>query len=162
MMVEHSLSSFSFLLHSHKSNKFFDGNHVLIDQEISSTPPVHAFPSYLTSHDSCFPFHPQLWLRDNGSMPTCQWFITCLHHFFPSNVSGHSMHSGGATALAVAGVPFSLIQANGRWSSDAWQLYVRKHPVIVHMLMVTDQFLHICAASPSSHPLPDTAVSAVF
>ena len=141
---------FSFLLHSHKSDKFFNGDWVLVDQQISGVAPVNAFSTYLTSHDSHFPFHPQLWLHANGSVPTCCWFATCLCEFFPSNVSGHSMHSGRVTALAIAGIPSSSIQAIGWWSSDAWQLYVHKHPVIVHALMVADQLSHSHAASPST------------
>jgi len=38
------------------------------------------------------------------------------------------MRSGGATSLAAAGVPPAQIQAIGRWTSTAWQRYIRKHP----------------------------------
>ena len=148
--VQRSPGSFSFLLHSHKSDKFFNGDQVLVDQQISGVAPVNAFSTYLTSCDSHFPFHPQLWLCANGSVPTHCWFTTHLHQFFPSDVSGHFMHSGGATALAIAGIPSSSIQAIGQWSSDAWQLYICKYPMIVHMLMVTNQLSHIHAASPSA------------
>lgn len=140
--VQIAPTSFSFLLHSHKSDKFFDGDRVLIDRQVSGAAPLDAFLAYLSSRDSHFPFHPQLWLRANGRVPTRRWFIARLHRFFPTDVSGHSMRSGGATALAVAGVPSASIQAIGRWSSDAWQLYIRKHPVIVHALMVADQLCH--------------------
>ncbi|PIL25318.1 hypothetical protein GSI_13207 [Ganoderma sinense ZZ0214-1] len=137
--VELSPSSFSFLLHSHKSDRFFDGDRVLVDRDLSGASSLQAFNTYLSSRDAKFPFHPQLWLRDNGSVPTRRWFISRLRHFFPADISGHSMRSGGATALAVAGVPSSSIQAIGRWSSNAWQLYIRKHPVIVHAQVVAEQ-----------------------
>ncbi|PIL32091.1 hypothetical protein GSI_06796 [Ganoderma sinense ZZ0214-1] len=140
--VQTTPSTFSFLLHSHKSDKFFDGDRVLIDRKLSSSPPLDAFASYLASRDSRFPFHPQLWLRANGTSPTRRWFITRLKSFFPDDVSGHSMRSGGATALAIAGVPSPSIQAIGRWSSDAWQVYIRKHPVLVHASMLAEQLTH--------------------
>ncbi|PIL36253.1 hypothetical protein GSI_01915 [Ganoderma sinense ZZ0214-1] len=140
--VQTTSSTFSFLLHSHKSDKFFDGDRVLVDQQLSGAAPLDAFTTYLTSRDAKFPFHPQLWLRANGTSPTRRWFITRLKSFFPNDVSGHSMRSGGATALAVTGVPPSSIQAIGRWSSDAWQLYIRKHPVLVHATMLAEQLTH--------------------
>nr|VWP00839.1 Cysteine protease [Ganoderma boninense] len=140
--VEASPTTFSFLLHSHKSDKFFDGDRVLIDRQLAGQAPLDAFTAYLSSRDTNFPFHPQLWLKANGTSPTRRWFITRLKTFFPADVSGHSMRSGGATALAVAGVPASSIQAIGRWSSDAWQLYIRKHPVLVHASMLAEQLTH--------------------
>ena len=132
-------SSYSFLLHSHKSDKTFDGDRVLIDADVSGQQPLDAFATYLTTCDHRFPFHSELWLRADATIPTCAWFMRRLRAFFPADISGHSMRSGGATALAVAGVPASQIQAIGRWSSDSWQVYVRKHPVIIHALMISKQ-----------------------
>jgi len=43
----------------------------------------------------------------------------------PKNYSPHSLRSGGATAAHLAGIPDTLIQAQGRWSSDAYKIYVR-------------------------------------
>lgn len=45
------------------------------------------------------------------------------------------MRSGGATSLAECGVPPNLIQAMGRWASDAFQVYIRKNPVLMQALM---------------------------
>ncbi|PIL35152.1 hypothetical protein GSI_02941 [Ganoderma sinense ZZ0214-1] len=137
--VELAPNEYSFTLHSHKSDRAFDGDRLLIDSDLSGAQPHTAFTTYLASRDSRFPFHSELWLRANGTIPTRAWFIRRLRVFFPSDVSGHSMRSGGATALAIAGVPTTQIQAIGRWSSDAWQAYIRKHPVVVHALMVANQ-----------------------
>jgi len=43
----------------------------------------------------------------------------------PSNFSSHSFRIGAATVAAPNGVPDHLIQALGRWSSSAYQLYIR-------------------------------------
>jgi hypothetical protein len=51
-----------------------------------------------------------------------------LRRFFSSAISGHSMRTGGATALAATGVALALIQAAGRWSSDEFQKDIRKYP----------------------------------
>jgi len=43
----------------------------------------------------------------------------------PSNFSSHSFRIGAATVAARNGVLDHLIQALGRWSSSAYQLYIR-------------------------------------
>ena len=43
----------------------------------------------------------------------------------PGNFSSHSFRIGAATVAARNGVPDHLIQSMGRWSSNAYQLYVR-------------------------------------
>ncbi|KAF9234467.1 hypothetical protein BU15DRAFT_65712 [Melanogaster broomeanus] len=46
-----------------------------------------------------------------------------------------SMRAGGATALTLNSVALYLIQAAGRWSSNEWQKYVRKHPYLRQALV---------------------------
>ena len=43
----------------------------------------------------------------------------------PDNFSSHSFCIGAATVAACNGVPDHLIQVMGRWSSNAYQLYIR-------------------------------------
>lgn len=43
----------------------------------------------------------------------------------PGNFSSHSFRIGAATVAARNGVPDHLIQAMGRWTSNAYQLYIR-------------------------------------
>ena len=42
------------------------------------------------------------------------------------NYAGHSFRIGAATAAAAAGVPAHTIKIMGRWSSDAYTLYIRQ------------------------------------
>ncbi len=94
--------------------------------------PVHFFKIYPNSRDSRFPHLPQLWLHSNSTVPTRSWFMNRLRAIFPSNeVAGHSLCSGGATALALAGTPLNKIQSIGRWSSDVFLIYVRKNPLLI-------------------------------
>ena len=59
-----------------------------------------------------------------------------LHRFFDNDIGGHSMRAGGATSLAEHGTPPSIIQAVGRWTSDAFLMYIRKNPVLVQCCML--------------------------
>ena len=43
----------------------------------------------------------------------------------PLDFGTHSLHIGGCTALFAAGADMTVIRTMGRWSSDAYQLYVR-------------------------------------
>jgi integrase len=42
----------------------------------------------------------------------------------PEKFTGHSFRRGGATSLALAGVPDNVIAAIGRWKSTSFQLYI--------------------------------------
>jgi hypothetical protein len=71
----------------------------------------------------------------DGAVPTRQFFISRIRRFFDRNVAGQSMRAGGATSLAENGVPPSLIQLIGRWSSDAFFIYIRKSPILIQALL---------------------------
>ncbi|KAL1698101.1 hypothetical protein EV121DRAFT_177908, partial [Schizophyllum commune] len=104
-------SSFDFYLPGHKADRLFEGNRVLLERVDALDDPYTAFTRYLKSRDSLFPYHAELWLRADGTVPTRGWFMRRLRHHFPtSDVAGHSLRSGGATAMAEAGVPLHLIQ----------------------------------------------------
>ncbi|KAG5221505.1 RNase domain-containing protein [Salix suchowensis] len=47
-----------------------------------------------------------------------------------SRLGGHSARAGGATFYASLGLSEDIIQALGRWSSEAWKIYVRENPTI--------------------------------
>lgn len=126
---------YRFFLPSHKADKFFEGNIILIQKHNCLTDPLFHFKAYLQSRDSLFPYSPALWLRADGSSPNRSFFIRRLRFFFQTDIAGQSMRSGGATSLAERGVPPHLIQATGRWASSAFQVYIRKNPVLLQSLL---------------------------
>ena len=133
--VSVSDKDYRFFLPSHKADKFFEGNTVIIQCHDVSINPLACFKKYLSSRDRLFPFSSDLWLRADGSRPTRSFFIRRMRLFFSNNFAGQSMRSGGATSLAENGVPPHLIQAIGRWASSAFQIYIRKNPVLLQALL---------------------------
>jgi hypothetical protein len=131
-------NQYSFWLPTSKSDRAFEGNRILITSAFCSPSenPITFFRSYLVSRDSLFPYHPHLWLMSDGTLPKRNWYISRLKALFPEeNIGGHSLRAGGATFLAIHKVPDDRIQAMGRWSSDAFKIYIRKHPALLHTLL---------------------------
>lgn len=135
-----SPDQYEFHLPCHKADQFFEGNRVIIKQkQYSNIDPLICFVEYLSSRDQAFPLSSPLWITSNGSVPTRDFFISRLHRFFDRDVAGQSMRAGGATSLAEHGVPPSLIQLIGRWSSDAFFIYIRKSPVLIQALLYSNE-----------------------
>lgn len=133
--VQVSTTQYEFFLPGHKADRFFEGNHIIISAERYQLQPLQHFTSYLHSRDRLHPIASALWLTEDGLIPTRSFFINRLRLFFDNTISGQSMRAGGATALAEHGVPPHIIQACGRWSSDAFLIYIRKNPVLVQALL---------------------------
>ena len=125
---------FQFVLPGHKADRFFEGSLVIIQTTDCGDDPWAPFTKYLILRDRRFAFRAELWLKENGTIPTRAWFLRRLHHHLSGNIGGQSLRAGGATALAEAGIPPHIIQAIGRWSSDAFQIYIRRHPVFLAAL----------------------------
>ncbi|KAF5342975.1 hypothetical protein D9758_013667 [Tetrapyrgos nigripes] len=125
----------AFILPTHKSDQQFDGNKIVVKATGEEDCPVKLVNRYIESRDHLFPAHPNLFARKDGSILTRQWFIRRLRHYFPEDVAGHSLRSGGATHYALEGYSWEEIQTLGRWSSEAFRLYIRKHPLFFTALL---------------------------
>ena len=126
---------FQFTLPGSKTDRFFAGHQVYLRRLDSNVDPHQVFSTYLSSRDTLFPFNAELWLLENGTVPTYNWFRKRMKALFPADYAGHSVRSGGATKLAEDNVAPHLIMAIGRWSSEAWRAYVRRHPVLLTCLI---------------------------
>ena len=122
---------YEFTLPGHKADRFFEGNRIIIPAHRFNLHPLQLFSRYLTSRDSLHPVASPLWLTAVGAVPTRSFFIDRLHLFFERDVAGQSMRAGGATALAEHGVSPAIIQASGRWASEAFLVYIRKNPTLL-------------------------------
>ena len=135
-----SNDQYEFDLPSHKADRFFEGNRIIVKRrQYCDINPVQLFSKYLSSRDHLFPLSSPLWLRQDSSVPTRNFFISRLRAYFGQDVAGQSMRAGGATSLAEHGVPPSLIQFMGRWSSEAFFIYIRKSPVLIQSLLYSSQ-----------------------
>ncbi|KAF8809076.1 hypothetical protein BYT27DRAFT_7232446 [Phlegmacium glaucopus] len=133
-------SHYEFNLPSHKADHFFEGNKIIVKQPpFSQINTLSYFKCYITNRDSLFPLSSPLWLMSDGSVPNHQFFISRLHSFFSRNIGGYSMRAGRATSLAKHGVPPSIIQPMGRWSSDTFIIYIRRNPVHIQALLYSQQ-----------------------
>ena len=112
-------TTFSFTLPSHKTDHFYHGSTPLGGMSLPTGPTIThviiSFNQYLTQCDLHFPFHPQLWLHMNGHMATYLWAVEQIKLTLADDIGGHSMRSGGTTALALTDIPNDHIQACSHW-----------------------------------------------
>lgn len=111
-----------------KSDSCFIGAPIIIQSfENTTACPVKLLKAYLRSRDELFMGASELFVTVSGSPPSRTWFLSRFHKYFDKSFSGHSLRSGGATALAQAGATMDYIKSAGRWSSEAFLIYVRGH-----------------------------------
>jgi hypothetical protein len=126
---------YEFTLPSHKADRTFAGSQILVCGDKFNCPSLHHFNRYLASRDLLFPLTSPLWLTEAGVVPNRTFFISRLRLFFLNDVAGQSLRAGGATMLAELGLGPHIIQAAGRWSSEAFRIYVRKNPFLLQGLI---------------------------
>ena len=127
---------YEFTLPAHKADILFEGSRVLVWGERFGFETHRFFLLYLESRDRLFSLASPLWLTASGAVPTRAFFMRRLRDLLPGvSVGGHSLRAGGATLLADFGIPPHVIQAAGRWASNTFQVYIRKHPLLLHSLL---------------------------
>lgn len=116
------------LKHS-KTDKEGKGSTVTITQTNSAFCPLSSMIRYLQQRPHSNPNEP-LFLTDKGRPASRSWFTTrlrliCQHCDLPPHLfTSHSFRIGAATTAAKV-VPASTVKAMGRWSSSAFERYVR-------------------------------------
>jgi hypothetical protein len=113
----------------HKTDPFFQGTDILFSaQEVAD--PITLLRDYVQRRDKLHGARRALFLREDGSHPTRAWFDSKLFSLIDRSFGGHSLRAGGATYYASLGLSESIIMALGRWSSEAWKIYIRDNPSV--------------------------------
>ena len=113
----------------HKTDPFFRGTDILFSSQ-DSADPITLLQEFVLRRDKVHGARRALFLREDGSHPTRAWFDAKLFSFVDRCFGGHSPRAGGATFFASLGLSESIIMALGRWSSEAWKIYIRDNPCV--------------------------------
>ncbi|KAJ8293081.1 hypothetical protein OF846_001494 [Rhodotorula toruloides] len=134
-----SETAFSFFLPYDKQDYLWQGATISIISQngIVDFDCVKLFRLYLKRRDSLFPTHPYLFTRHDALPPPRSFFSSRLRLLAPG-CTGHSLRAGGATFLASLGVHSDVIKRCGRWSSKAWEIYIRSDPAIAASILRVD------------------------
>ena len=119
-------SCFKINIKCSKTVPFRMGCDIYLGQGNSVICPVVAIGNFLAL---CGPSPGKLFFYADGRPLTRQLSSTVqsiLHSAgYPGLYSGHSFRIGAATTAAARGIPDHLIKTLGRWSSNAYQLYIQ-------------------------------------
>jgi len=63
----------------------------------------------------------------------CGW--SAIWKTLRQDIAGHSLQSGGVRGLAIVATPNDHIQACSCWTSQSYQIYIWKHPVMLQSLL---------------------------
>lgn len=120
-----------FLVKQSKTDQFRKGHPIFIFNLDSDLNPHQYMSRYLAYRSSQSPPSCPLFVTDNGTPVTRHTFQCLLKSvlansgFSPERYSAHSFRIGAATTAATKGLSEQQIKTLGRWSSDAYALYVR-------------------------------------
>ncbi|GAA5910220.1 hypothetical protein JCM5296_007224 [Sporobolomyces johnsonii] len=129
------LGTFRIHLRTSKTDRGWAGGWLRGHSDFANLAWITLFRWYLAERDQHFPTSPFLFLRQSGLVPTRMWFVSELRRLFGPAYTGHSLRSGRATYFTtVKRWPPDIIKCHGRWSSDAWEAYVRVSPDIATAL----------------------------
>ena len=110
-----------------KTDPFRVGCDIYLGRGSGSVCPIIALGSYLSLRGSApgplFVFGDGRPLTRQRLSSSVQSVLNGAGYF--GSYSGHSFRIGAATTAAARGVPDHLIKTLGRWSSDAYQIYIR-------------------------------------
>ena len=126
----------------HKTDPFFRGTDILFSAQ-ESADPIQLLRDFVVRRDKLHGARRALFLREDGSHPTRAWFDSKLFSFVNRSFGGHSARAGGATFFASLGLSETVIMALGRWSSEAWKIYIRDNPCVRAALQLAALRLHL-------------------
>lgn len=76
-------TSYGFDLTTSETDKTYKGHKIVILQSFISPYPFSFFSKYVRSRDTLHCGKPELWLKEDGTMPMYSWFVAKLKTIFP-------------------------------------------------------------------------------
>ena len=113
----------------HKADPFYQGTAILLGSHDVACP-VQLLLDYVSRRDAVHHGRSPLFLTEQGLHPTRRWFDRKFFAFLDRSFGGHSLRAGGATYYASLGLSEDIIQVLGRWSSQAWKMYIHDNPTV--------------------------------
>ena len=108
---------------------------LVLHQSFDDLCPIRVLSSYIKARLALnLKTDPQyLFVHKDGSLAHKRWFLQKLNTIFPQkHLSGHGFRAGGTTELILRGLPPYIVQLAGRWSSDTFEEYIRRHPLVMN------------------------------
>jgi len=112
------------------------GEDVYWAQQDNLSDPKQAMLRHLEMNDPPLDAHLFAWKHPKGLRPlTRTAFIKRIGEIISplqlAGFKGHSLRIGGTLEYLLRGVPFDVVKSMGRWSSDAFTLYLRQHAMVM-------------------------------
>ena len=133
-------STIAVTLHYSKTDQFGNGATIYLGRTRNTICPVSAVLQYLAIRP---PTEGPLFVLESGAPLTKRVFITRVREALrqagidSSNYKGHSFRIGAATTASACGLNEGLIKSLGRWTSAAYQAYIRIPPAELASISAT-------------------------
>lgn len=111
------------VLRSSKTDPFRNGCCIRVGATANTLCPVSALWNFV--RQSGYNSGPLFTYSDGSYLSRSRLSSLLTACFSDKNLNTHSLRIGGASAMATAGLPDSSIMVMGRWSSNAYQRYLR-------------------------------------
>lgn len=128
-----------------KSNN--DGEDLYYAEQTDASDPRKAFANHLRVNAPPRNGHLFAYRHGAGHRPlTKSAFMARIHKAFRAAklepLQGHGIRIGSTLLYLLRGTPFDVVRTIGRWASDAFLLYLRKHAQIMAPYMQANPRLH--------------------
>ncbi|KAJ6566533.1 hypothetical protein B0H19DRAFT_939726 [Mycena capillaripes] len=123
------------------------GEDIFYSTQKNSTDLRRSFANHLRVNAPPVNSHLFSYKHKSGHRPlTKTAFVTRLQKAFKAGkldpLQGHGIHIGATLFYLLRGTPFDVVKTIGRWASDAFLLYLRKHAQIMAPYMQDNPQLH--------------------
>jgi hypothetical protein len=113
-----------------------EGEDVFWAAQEGPSDPKAALENHFRVNPAANEAHLFAWKHPNGIRPLSKREVTKRLTSIAQAVNipdlkGHGLRIGGTLEYLLRGIPFDVVKTMGRWSSDAFKIYLRDHAVII-------------------------------